>query len=316
MRLLFVLFFISYNAQSTSVVNEFKTAQSAASTESQESIQTISSSKRVLILTNKQSELLQGDFVTLVYQKQPLARGIIVRSRDQKVGFKVVRLYDEKNWQLIHTGQELTLIKGDDSYYLNAAPQAQDESLLTSQENLLLNSGSDALFAELGGEKKEAHTKISSNNLLTVALGSISSLGIEGNSASYLHYRFTYSRQILPNIFAEVFYGYSLLKKYPAVDIDTALNIIGAKAGYVFELPFYSFLMPYGGIQQPKASSPGAGTNTATQEQADAELQAIQDVEGLDILYGATFLKRIVPNWTLRLDVDNKAMTAGLTVEF
>jgi hypothetical protein len=95
----------------------------------------------------------------------------------------------------------------------------------------------------------------------------------------------------------------------------------------MFELPFYAFLMPYIGAEKPFVKAPDAGlllcdtTCTADDEAADVarannELDLVDKAGEPSVLFGVSFIKRLVPGWSMRVNVDNQLVGAGLLVEF
>ncbi len=216
------------------------------------------------------------------------------------------------------------MLRGDDSYFLVQIKKEQEALLevnTANQSNASSNS-SESLSAEekmiLGSdislENKSDNRKINANHLLYFTAGNYRSLGTSGESDTYMHYRVGWGFQVFNNWFTDVSYGYTVLKKYPEVDIDTALNTISFKFGYIFQLPIHSFLYAYGGLYNSIATAPGAGEGVSD-AQAELEIQRVRDIEGLGYLGGISFYKRLVPGWTFKVDIDLKNVGVGIMVE-
>jgi len=339
--MLFVLLFaltisnlkISY---AQTVVEDLQSSSTVAGTAGSrlfnEKIKTISSNKRIIILTNDNQKMISGDFVTLIQNEKPIIRGLVVKTRDDRTGIKVVKIYSEGYWSNLKMEQDIAILRGDDSYYWK---QVEDEKkALTTKSN---SSTNDPISADLNLLINDSDLKdnsadynsryIKSNNMIHFTIGSLKSVGIASDNSNYLHYRFAWSYQLIANWWTELGFGYSVLKKFPANDIDTSLNVFSIRLGRVFEMPFYSFLMPYLGWQKGFAKSPGAGSLLCTsscdptqirndQERASLELGLLGEIQKQSVLFGLTYFKRLVPGWTLRFDVDNTFLGAGLIMEF
>lgn len=291
-----------------------------------ETITTISTNKRIFIVTNSNNKLLMGDFVSLVKDNQLILRALVVKTRDDRSGLKLVKIYDQSLWKSLTTGQDTQMLRGDDSYFL-AQIQKEQESILDQNKNSensnVASNASEALSAEeqliLGADIKlestvDKNRKINANHLLYFTVGNYRSLSTNGDADTYMHYRVGWGFQVFNNWFSDISYGYTILKKYPEVDIDTALNTVTFKFGYIFQLPIHSFLYAYAGIYNSIANAPGAGEGVSD-AQAELEIQRIRDIEGLGYLGGISFYKRLVPGWTFKLDVDLKSVGAGIMVE-
>jgi len=265
-----------------------------------------------------------GDFVSFVKDNQLILRGLVVKTRDDRSGLKLVKIYDQNLWKSLSTGNDIQMLRGDDSYFLVQIKKEQEALLevnTANQSNASSNS-SESLSAEekmiLGSdislENKSDNRKINANHLLYFTAGNYRSLGTSGESDTYMHYRVGWGFQVFNNWFTDVSYGYTVLKKYPEVDIDTALNTISFKFGYIFQLPIHSFLYAYGGLYNSIATAPGAGEGVSD-AQAELEIQRVRDIEGLGYLGGISFYKRLVPGWTFKVDIDLKNVGVGIMVE-
>lgn len=333
---LFFLFFCVFIplAKSQSIIDELK-AVSAGDLPLRnqlfsETITTVSSNRRIFIVTNSNNKLLMGDFISFIKDNQLVIRALVVKTRDDRSGLKLVKIYNQALLSGLQTGLNVEILRGDDSYFLSQLQREQETlidtpltvservnqqseikkepSALTADEQMIL--GKDFSFEKDSLENR----KINANHLLYFTAGNYKSLSTTGEDDSYMHYRIGWGYQFFNNWWTDFSYGHTVLKKYPEVDIDTALNTVTAKFGYIFQLPVHSFLYAYGGIYNSIASAPGAGEGVSD-EQAQLEIQRIRDIEGLGFIGGVSFYKRLVPGWTFKLDFDLKNIGAGIMVE-
>jgi len=67
--------------------------------------------------------------------------------------------------------------------------------------------------------------------------------------------------------------------------------------------------MPYLGFQKTLVSSPNAITQS--------ELEAVDNFDRADLVFGVTLLKRVVPGWFLKAEVGSDILASfGVAVEF
>lgn len=293
-----------------------------------ETISTISSNKRIFIITNSNQKLIMGDFVSFIIDDELVARALVVKTRDDRSGLKLVKIYSQGKWSSLTTGMNINIIRGDDSYYLSQLKKERESILSPSTETAAKTSNSldlgqrdltsdEALIlgSEFNLDNNKSHLrKLDADHLLYFTVGNMRSLGAEGSEDTYLHYRFGWGYQVFNNWFTDISYGHSTIKKYPASDIDTSLNTITIKFGYIFQLPVHSFLYAYGGLYNNIAIAPGAGEGVSD-AQAQDESEKVRDLEGIGYLGGISFYKRLVPGWTFKIDADLKNVGAGIMVE-
>jgi len=290
-----------------------------------ENVITVGATRRIFIITNENKKVIPGDYITFVSMDgKMLARGIVVKLRDDKFGMRVKKIYDPTEWNKINEDDDIQILKGDDSLYT----KMQKESIQTEEElkatpddqlnsDFQLLSGSNDL--DLGNqtqyEKNRTLGVIDSPNILTAGIGRIRAIGTDLTDKNYLNYQFSYMYQIAKNIWPELSYSYSILKKFPAVDIDTGLHTLALKIRVAFDLGFYTYLLPYAGIKKGFADSPGAGDNPDAIA-ANNELALLDDAERMEAVYGVSLFKRLVPSWIFRLDVGNETLGVGIGIEY
>ena len=155
------------------------------------------------------------------------------------------------------------------------------------------------------------------SNLIHFAGGFMRSIGTDFESKSYLQWVISWAYRVKKRFWVEAQYGLTAAKRFPAPDIGTNIHSLGLKAKYAFELPFYSFLMPYAGGQYNLASSPGAGEDPkATNEENNTELDLVSGMEGFQLALGVTLQKRFVPGWFITANLGTDVMSLGLSVGF
>jgi hypothetical protein len=290
-----------------------------------ENVITVGATRRIFILSNENKKVIPGDYVTMISMEgKMLARGIVVKLRDDKTGIRVKKIYDAMEWNKIKEDDDLQLLKGDDSLYskMQKGEASASEDLQIGQGDQLnadfqLLSGESGV--DLSRQSKFEDTKnlgvINTPNILTAGIGRIRAAGTDFTDKNYINYQFSFMHQFAKNIWPEITYSYSELKKFPAVDIDTGLHIVSLKIRVAFDLGFYTYLLPYAGIKKAFADSPGAGDNP-DDVAANNEITLLNDVEAPQAVYGVSVFKRLVPSWLFRVDVGNEMIALGLGIEF
>ncbi|MCB9094827.1 MAG: hypothetical protein H6621_07140 [Halobacteriovoraceae bacterium] len=315
-----ILFFsaLSLQGYTQSVVSELRGEDSNNSIEEMtfaEKVVVVSRNKRIIVLTNTSQNLSQGDFVTLLLGTEPAARALVVKSQEGKAGIKIIKTYSEALRSRLVTGMGVRVLKGDESQ-LNASSgesplSIQSESDLYSDDNLIDIEG-------------ETHKKrvINNNNIIGFGLGYFRGIDNNKDSENYGQYSFSYAYQSKDDLWLEFMYGYTTAKRFPATDLSTTVHNFVFKLKYSFELPYYSYLMPYAGVQFVLAKSKEAGVaatdtiDAATQAQLDRELELVDEMEKTAITAGVTYLKRFVPGWFFTANVGMDIIGVGLGIEF
>ncbi len=290
-----------------------------------ENVVTIGATRKVFILTNENKKVIPGDYVTMISMEgKMLARGIVVKLRDDKFGMRLKKVYDPSEWNKIKEEDDVQILKGDDSLFMKMQRESLDtaDELRSSPEDQLnsdfqLLSGENGIDLSDDGQydRKRNLGVIDSPNILTAGVGRIRAIGTDLTDQNYLNYQFSFLHQFAKNIWPEISYSYSILKKFPAVDIDTGLHILNLRIRFAFDLGFYTYLLPYAGIRKGFADSPGAGDNPDATA-ANNELALLDDVERAEAVYGVSLFKRLVPSWIFRVDIGNEMMGVGLGIEY
>lgn len=286
----------------------------------EEKIERIAPTKRVWILTNSNNALDKGDFITMLYKKQPFTRAVVAKNIEGQVGIKILKIYSLKLWNAMNHGVTVQILRGDDSglsSLLNKQEEKVVEGGIQSEDDLY--NDENLLNDELESSENDKR-RIKTDNLLTLSIGKITASDAEGESASYTHWGGAWAYQLFDNIYAELSAGQSILKGYPNDTLDTTLTSVTIRGKYTFTAPLDSYFQPYTGLLFVSASSPSAGDGTGTsadQEELDAEVQAVESLNKKgQIIFGVSILKRLVPGWFAKLDLGTDIMNLGMTVEF
>lgn len=318
-RLCFLVFFftlapLSTNAQS--IVEELEAPSLSRGLEEMTFAETIilaSKSKRIFILTNKNQSLEPGDFVTMLVNGQQIVRGLIAKTKQGKSAFKVLKTYNNQVKTKLKRGMTVRLYRGDEN---QLTANSSDNNLRINNEADLF---SDSILLDEKEKTKEL-SSITSNNIIQMGYGLLGSIDNSGDSSYYNHFVLSWNYRVKQFVWIESVLGYSAAKRFPADDISTDLYNLTARIKYNYELPFYSYIMPYAGIQIVLANSPEAGQgkpNTAQgQLEADREEELVSDAQKIYPALGITYMKRFVPSWFLTVNLGIDLINVGLAIEF
>lgn len=279
-----------------------------------ETIQKISENKKFFIVTNSSQGFAKGDFISLIYQNKLTARALVAKDTDTFSGIKILKIYSLDNWSKMRQGLTINILRGDDSYFQNELKKSQDkegDKLSSEEEDLTdLSKLEDNLDLE-----EKTNRAIKTDNLLFAYYGFIPGQNADGSTASYSLFSGSWGYQLADNVWGEATLGQTLVSDYPSGGIDTVLTLFSLKLKYTIEAPFYSYLQPYVGYRVTTADSPGAGQDLTGAEQ-EKELELVEDLQKSGIIFGISFLKRLVPGWFIRGDVGTDAMAMGFGLEF
>lgn len=284
-----------------------------------EKIQKISESQKIFIITNTNGDFGKGDFITLVLENELVARAICAKQIDNLAGIKIVKIYSNDLWQKLHSGMDVQIIRGDDSFWKSPKKKDEkdkDDSKIKDEDDLYNETRleDDTTFDE---NKNRA---IKPDNIVSLHYGWIDGKNNDGSSAKIGQYMGSWSYQLTDNAWGEVSYGQGIMNDYPSPGLDTKVTNLTLRAKYAVTGPMYSFLLPYIGYQMINANSPGAGvedsTSNMTTDDYAAELDRVDDLKKNTIVFGVTALKRIVPGWFLRADLGTDTLAVGASLEF
>jgi len=296
-----------------------------------ETVQKISPSKKIFVITNDNQSFSKGDFISILLSNQLVFRALVAKSTEEKLaGIKLVKIYSAQLFTQLRSGKEVLVLKGDDSYYTTKKvtdpkkeeEKIKNESKIQSEEDLFNSTnlgGDDDLSLEENNKRL-----IKTDNLLSLNYGLLESKDNDGASIRYPHLNGTWGYQMSENIWGELTFGTNTIRDYPNANgdggLDTRLMSFSLKLKYVFSAPFYSYIMPYAGYQMVIADSPGAGkydaANPQSQPTLDKEASMVNELERGGPIFGITILRRIVPGWFARVDLGSDILGGGLSLEF
>lgn len=308
-------------ASAQSVINQFGVGGSSSAQVlpdmATETIQRISASKKIFILTNSGATFAKGDFVTLVKGTKRALRAVVAKNENGIAGIKILKIYSLALWNQLRAGGEIQVLRGDDSFFNTPPVSAIADSTtpsITREEDLF--DETTLLEDESLSFEQNSKRVLKNDNILSLSLGLIDA-GAEGRVSQPTG---AWSYQVEDNIWLEASYGRGVLKGFPASDIDTAISNLTIKAKYALRAPFDSYALPYLGYQIVSASSPGAGENdesgSRTAEELQQELDDVESIKKSGIVFGATLLKRLVPGWFVRVDLGADLVAGGFSLEF
>jgi len=314
-------------------IDDENTTESSATTQAipplaLETIKTISPSKKIFILTNLNQSFSNGDFISILLANKLVCRALVAKTNNEKLsGIKIIKIYNLALWKQLSEGREVLILRGDDSYFSakektpskEASKKAKNSTKLQTDEDLFnsttLENNDDDLSLEENSKRL-----IKPDNLLSFNVGLISSKDIDGAATKYTQISGSWGYQISDNIWAEAAAGTNTIRDYPFTTLDTRLVNLEVRAKYTLNAPFYSYLQPYFGYQTILANSPTAGVDpgdgSRTAEDLANELQLVQDLRKSSVIFGVTYLKRIVPGWFFRADLGTDILNGGLSIEF
>lgn len=308
-------------AQAQSLVNDANTSIDIATPGGMftETIKIISNSKKIFILTNNNQQLTPGDFISLALGNNLAARALVAKTHQGQVGIKILKIYSLNQWGRLRRGQDVQIIKGDDSAFGKtavASDNSSTESRIKNEEDLFTNNV--VVEDDIGDFDDKSRRHIKPDNLVAVS-GSYFSANVPetsgGGTEKATELGFSWAYQFRDNLFAEVMYGRAQFKNFPADGISTLSNRLIGRIKFNIKGPAYTFFMPYVGFQSITVSSPDAGKSGDPFADED-ELASIDDIEKSGPVVGVTVLRRLVPGWFIKADLGTDLMNVGFAIEF
>ena len=288
---------------------------------STEKILKISNSRKIFIMSFNNKGFSLGDFITLIHQDQHVARAIVAKTKDERVGIKIIKIYSIPLWNQLQKGLEIKVLRGDDSYFVRKKKKNKEKTEDGLSQDIAQIVTNDDLFNDKtflkedidSDERKKSFIK--TDNLINASTGFVNTVDLDGEATRDTHFSFTWGHQLFPNLWGELAYGFSNLKGFPDKNIVTALHIFTVRMKYTIRAPFYSFINPYLGYQVTAAQAPASdiGKDEKTPEEQKALLSEIQRA---GLAAGVTVLIRMVPGWFARIDMGTDIMGIGMTLEF
>ncbi len=316
------IYLLSYNSFAQSFINDLGVGSNnvALPDMASETIQRISGSKKIFIITNNSSTFAKGDFVTLVKGTKRAVRAVVAKNENGIAGIKILKIYSLSLWNQLKAGNEIQVLRGDDSFFNVPTSTADSGNVPTELIKAEADLFDETTVLEDDSLSFDDNSKrvLKNDNIISLSLGFIDA-GSEGRVSQP---NGAWSFQIEDNIWVEASYGQGIIKGYPSLtgDIDTKITNFSVRAKYAITAPFDSYVLPYIGYQIVGASSPGAGEQDEGQTRTEAELQQeLDDVESLKNsgpVFGVTALKRLVPGWFVRADLGSDLLAIGFSLEF
>ena len=286
-----------------------------------ETINIISRSGKVFILSNSNQLLNKGDFITFsIKANGPVARAVVAKNYEGQAGIKILKVYSLARWKMISKGLAVDILKGDDSSLFVKKKTEKDEII----EDAKISSAED-LFNEKSlidddlSDFYKDNRIIKPDSIVTLAYNPLTfkekfnSETVGGNQ-----YSFAWAYQFSDNYWSEALFGTTTVNTYPTSGSQTKISNFTGRLKYAIKAPLYSYIFPYIGFQTIKVSSPDAGVTDqgTSQAQADAEIDTVESLEKTNIIVGVTVLRRLVPGWFLKADIGTDIMSVGFGIEF
>jgi uncharacterized Zn ribbon protein len=317
LKKLFTVFFVSFfwaaHSTAQNVVEDLQSETDVSSNWSEE-IKIISNSRKILILTNDNQILTQGDFVSLIQDGKLVVRALVIKTNTDRVGIKIVKVYNEDLWGRTKINTSVGIVRGDDSYFNRAAVPKNE---MSSTDSAIANNFDENELISLSSDFPQEKEKrpIQGDHLFTLGFGQFKTIDRFDGSVKYNLWHLSWDYQLLKNTFTEFSLGYGTLKQFPAIDLNSKAYVLEAKIKYSFSLPAYIFIQPYVGMSKLKVQTSGGNGDEITAEQLDEENYLVNKIEKARFEAGATVLKRIVPGWLARADLGMNELLLGLTIE-
>ena len=308
-------FFLSFSALSQTVLEKLSDEEEAVSPSGAlvvEKIEKISQSKRIFVLSNENQAFNMGDFISLLIKDKPVARAIVAKIKENIAGIKILEIYSQPEFDALTLGKEVQIVRGDDSFYF----KTKVEKDVPKGEDLFDSANITEDEIKEDDEKKDY--LIVNSSIFNIALGSIDSINLAGQSQRYGQLNAQYSYQFIRNFFVNVLYGQNTVTDFPNFGLDTTLYNITARVKWTAQIFWGLLLQPYAGYQVLIANSPSAGqdsSGTISQPQLNYESALINKMEDSKFIFGLSVFIKIVPGWYVQLDLGTDILNAGFSVE-
>lgn len=315
------LLFLTDVGMAQDVVDDIKAPleaeESAATGLFSETIKIISASKKIFVLSNNNQQLGQGDFVSLVLENNLAVRALVAKVHEGNAGLKILKIYSLTQWGRLRRGQEVQILRGDDSMFGKKAEPTvvttEEAPRINTEEDLYSKTIIDDEDPELDDDSKR---HIKPDNVISAGIWFMTEDDAEGGSKRGTTITGAWAFQFTDNWFGEIFYARTGLQDFPGEGAETVVNNFVGRLKYNFKAPLYSFIMPYIGFQSQTVSSPDAGNINGNASQAERELLIIDDLKKTGVVVGVTLLRRLVPGWFIKADLGTDVLNAGVAIEF
>ncbi len=285
-----------------------------------EKITTISRSGKIFILTNSNQIMGKGDFITVLLKDGgPVARAVVAKTHQGRTGIKVLKVYSLSRWNQIRKDMDVDIIRGDDAFLFRKVEEKKEEVVeeekIESEEDLF--NEKEIVEEDLSDFYKD-NRLIKPDNLVTVGWNNFVFTDLVDNSEiSANQWNIAWAYQFSDNYWVEGLFGNATVDSYPAQGSSTSITNLTVRLKYTFKLPLYSYLKPYIGFQTYSVSSPDAGiVVSGDTDTAEKETETIDSLEESGVVLGATFYRRLVPGWFLKLNLGTDIVNLGIGIEF
>lgn len=325
---LFLFIFVIYAPHSISqdLLNDVESDISLGDTDTifSETINIISRSGKIFIMSNGNQLLSKGDFITLsVKDDGPVARAVVAKTYDGNAGIKILKVYSLARWAKLRKGLAIDIKRGDDSSLFGSKKKAEldevkEDARIVGEEDLFNEKN---LIEEDLGDFYKDNRLIKPDNIITGGYNQLSFVDeVTTDTITGHQFNFSWGYQFSDNYWVEGLFGNTQIDDFPVRSSQTIVNNYTLRFKYTIKAPLYSYVMPYIGVQTIDVSSPDAGipenNSSSAQETADKEQQTIDELEKTTPVIGVTVLRRLVPGWFLKLDLGTDIVSVGFGIEF
>lgn len=315
------LFLLSQGAAAQSIVDQIGAGGGslpAAAATTTETVLRISRSQSIFILSNRDSGLAKGDFVSLVLQGRLTARALVTMTAGERAGIKIHRIHSLTQWGKLREGTEVQVLRGDERPFLARTEEGEPSPSISPEtpEDLF----DETLLEDDMDIEEDGSGVIVNNNVLAFSMDSLEVTALAGTTTRHFQPNVSWAYQFEENLWFELVYGRGIIKAFPADDINTALDNVVLRIQYAISAPLYTIVQPYVGYQRTMADSPNAGQSDQDNSISPARLlDELDDVESLEksrVVFGVSLLRRLVPSWFIKGTVGSDALSLGLALEF
>lgn len=314
---IFLLEALTNTGVAQSIIDEIDEPTSYSAAESElfeERITKISPSRRIFILTNENNGYNKGDFISLILGDKLVCRAISAKMANGVSGIKIVKIYSMALWTQLAPGMTVKVLRGDDSYFGKSKIEEEKTASRIEDEEDLYN---DTVLNEDIDLEEKTNRLIRPDNIIGLTYGTVSSVDIDRNTTPYFILNGSWSYQLADNVWGDFSFGQTVVRDFPNLSLDTTLTNLSFRIKYIVNAPFDSYIKPYFGFQMLTASSPSAGQDTTKSAAIlEEELELVSQAGRSGIIFGVTFLKRLVPAWFIKVDIGSDMMAGGLALEF
>lgn len=316
--ILLTILFLSSSISAQSLFNEFSDSEDTAVPTYDlvtERIVRVSQSKRIFLITNNQESFAKGDFVTLLIQEKPITRGLVAKTKSGTSAIKITKTYSIELFNALRSGQDVQVIRGDDSFYRKKKPKSEEDQFKINESEDLYDD-TTILEEDMMDTQRNKKEAIKNDNVVSFNYALVDGFNEAGEEDKNDQLNITWAYQLETNIWIEGLFGRHLIKDYPSTSIDTEVYNYTVRAKYAIKGPLFTIFMPYVGFQVLDASSPGAGNDAESTDAAQEELAKVENLKEKGLVFGVTGLKRLVPGWFIKGELGTDLMAIGLALEF